>query len=72
MKRVLVSLGLFLSLATVGMGCGPKEKYCYLEGTTCREEAAKRDAASNQSDASDAAEAGKVCYDNNGHEIPCP
>jgi hypothetical protein len=72
MKLVLVSLGLFLSLAAAAIGCGPKEKYCYMEGTTCREEAAKRDAASNQSDASDAGEAGKMCFDPSGNPIPCP
>jgi hypothetical protein len=72
MKLVLVSLGLFLSLATAAIGCGPKEKYCYMEGVTCRDEAARRDGASHQPDGSDAGEAGKMCFDNDGKPIPCP
>ena len=69
MKLVLAAVGLFVTLMGAGIACGPKEKFCYLEGKTCREVGNERDAEANQSDASDAAEASKTCFDNNGN--PC-
>jgi hypothetical protein len=71
MKLVLAAVGLFVSLATVGIACGPKEKFCYAEGETCEQVKRDKEQADRQSEASDAADAEKICVDNNGNIIPC-
>ena len=72
MKLVLVALGLLVSLATVGIACGPKEKYCYEEGLTCEMVKAQRAQDERQTDASDAADACPIKFDPvTGARIPC-
>ena len=71
MKLVLAASGLFVALMTVGIACGPTEKFCYKEGRTCREEEGIRKTMMMQSDAADAMDFMKHCYDNQGNEVPC-
>lgn len=68
MKLVLSALGLLVSLATVGIACGPKEKFCYKEGLPC---SVIEGMDHPQDDSSDAGEVGNPCFDNLGNEIPC-
>jgi hypothetical protein len=71
----LVWVGIFLLLATVGIGvgCGPKEKYCFQEMDTCRnvENAILADAMWEATPDADASSSGGPCFDNNGVQIPC-
>jgi hypothetical protein len=72
MKLVLSALALLVSLASIGIACGPKEKFCYDEGMTCEMVKAAKEQADRQSEASDAGE--EVCpmrFDEHGKLIPC-
>jgi hypothetical protein len=37
MKRVVLVLAVMTSFATFATGCGPEEKYCYDQHTTCKQ-----------------------------------
>jgi len=37
MKLIWVGIALLVATVSVGVGCGPKEKYCYEEGKRCSE-----------------------------------
>lgn len=70
MKLVLVGITLLVATIAVGVGCGPKEKYCYAEMDTC-EHVKERDAAPvDDMDAQPEASAGH-CFNASGAEIPC-
>lgn len=72
MKLVLVGITLLVATIAVGVGCGPKEKYCYEEMDTCRAAAAavKQDAETPLDDGAVEASAGH-CFNAAGVEIPC-
>lgn len=35
MKTMWIAFGLLTAVISVGVACGPKEKFCYEEGETC-------------------------------------
>ena len=72
MKLVLVGINLLVATIAVGVGCGPKEKYCYAEMETCAAAAAgvKQDADTPLGTDAEEASAGH-CFDSTGSEIPC-
>jgi len=48
MKLVLLGIVLVSALLSVGVACGPKEKYCYLEGDSCDNAQRAKDEAERQ------------------------
>ena len=72
MKLALAASGLFLALMGLGLACGPTETFCYKEGKTCKVVEGEKMQQMMQSDAGDAAELTKHCFDDKtGMEIPC-
>jgi len=72
MKLVLAGITLLVATIAIGVGCGPKETYCYADMETCRAAAAavKQDAEFEaQPDAE--ASAGPCFNPVTGEEIMC-
>lgn len=67
MKIALVAAGMLVTLATLGLACGPKETFCYEEGLPCREIVQPPP----RTDAGSDADRQGSCFDNLGVEIPC-
>jgi len=72
MKLVFAGIALLIATVAVGVGCGPKETYCYEDKDTCEHVKRMKEAdAMWEAPPVPDALAGH-CYDNNGVEIPCP
>jgi len=71
MKLLFAGITLFVATIALGMGCGPKEKYCYEDMDTCAHVKAKIEADAMWEAEPDADALAGHCYDNNGVEIPC-
>ena len=61
MKFACVVIGLALTLAGMGVACGPEEKYCFDDHKTCKQAALDKEAAEKDAveKARQAAEAGE-------------
>lgn len=71
MKLVLASIALIVATIAVGVGCGPKEKYCYEDMDTCAHVKGKIDQDA-MFEATPDADASGICYNASGMEVPCP
>jgi len=71
MKLVLAGISLLVATVAVGVGCGPKEKYCYQDMETCAEKERAVEADAMWKPDADAEAASGVCYNASGMEIPC-
>ena len=73
MKIVWVGIVLLVSTVAVGVGCGPKEKYCYDEKLPCSQVKAAIDMDAAYEAPPPDADAGQVCTSQvTGEDIPCP
>jgi len=71
MKLVLAGFALLVVTISVGVGCGPKEKYCYEEMDTCENVKRGIEADAMFMPEVDGEASSGVCFDNSGKEIPC-
>jgi hypothetical protein len=72
MKFVWVGIGLLLSTVSLGVGCGPKEKYCYLEKEPCSQRAGEIKLDGMYEAPEEAVEDGPGCISQTtGLPIPC-
>jgi len=71
MKLIWVGIGLLVATISVGVGCGPKEKYCYNEQELCSQVAGQMaaDAAWEATPDADATTAN--CFNTAGDPVPC-
>jgi len=72
MKLVLAGFILLVATIAVGVGCGPKETYCYEDKETCAAKAAEVKADAMYMPEADAEQSTGHCFDNAGNDVPCP
>jgi|GEM_PF-3190259 hypothetical protein len=72
MKLVLAGITLLVATIAVGVGCGPKETYCYEQMDTCEhvKKAIEQDAEWEAPPDADALS--QTCFNSTGQEIQCP
>lgn len=71
MKLVFAGIALLVAMIGVGVGCGPKETYCYEDKDTCEHVKRMKEADAMWMPEPDADASSAHCFDNNGVEIPC-
>jgi len=71
MKLIWVGIALLVATISVGVGCGPKEKYCYEEMETCSQRAGMIAADAAWEATPDADAPAGTCFNSTGDPIPC-